>query len=221
MLYITSVIIQAMPRVVDHDERRERIAEAAWRVIEREGPEGANLRRIARETGHTTGVVTHYFRDKRELMAFAFGLVGDRSTSRMARAAEEAGVMEALAQLLPLDEERRRETRVWLALMSASLTDPDLALELRQRYRQAREATLPVFRTALEVTRGGDPDDVADELLAVVDGITVDALTDPERYPPDRQLALLRRALVRLGLSIEPPAASKAKGERTPPRVKP
>jgi hypothetical protein len=63
-----------------------------------------------------------------------------------------------------------------------------------------------MFRTALEKTRGEDPDDVADELLAVVDGITVDALTDPERYPPDRQLALLRRALVRLGLPVEPPA---------------
>jgi TetR/AcrR family transcriptional regulator, transcriptional repressor of bet genes len=195
-----------MPRVVNHDERRERIAEAAWRIIEREGPDGANLRRIARETGHTTGVVTHYFRDKRELMAFAFGLVVDRSTSRMARAAAEAGITEALAQLLPLDEARRRETTVWLALMSASLTDPDLAVELRQRYRRAREATLPMFRTALEKTRREDPDDVADELLAVVDGITVDALTDPERYPPDRQLALLRRALVRLGLPVEPPA---------------
>src|SRR3712207_7199626 len=55
----------------------------------------------------------------------------------------------------------------------------------------------PMFRTALEKTRREDPDDVADELLAAVDGITVDALTDPERYPPDRQLALLRRALVR------------------------
>ncbi|HYZ05909.1 MAG TPA: TetR family transcriptional regulator C-terminal domain-containing protein [Rubrobacter sp.] len=195
-----------MPRVVDHDERRERIAEAAWRIIEREGPDGANLRQIARETGHTTGVVTHYFRDKRELMAFAFGLVVDRSTSRMARAAAEAGITEALAQLLPLDEERRRETTVWLALMSASLTDPDLAVELRQRYRRAREATLPMFRTGLEKTRGEDPDDVADELLAVVDGITVDALTDSERYPPGRQLALLRRALVRLGLSVESPA---------------
>ncbi len=32
-----------------------------------------------------------------------------------------------------------------------------------------------------------------------VDRITVDALTDPERYPPGRQLALLHRALDRLG----------------------
>ena len=197
-----------MPKVVDHDERRERIAEAAWRVIEREGPDGANLRRIAREAGYTTGVVTHYFRDKRDLMAFAFGLVVERSTSRMAGAAAEAGAEGALAQLLPLDEERRRETTVWLALMGASLSDPDLAAELRRRYRRAREATLPMFREALVEAQAGDPNDVADELLAAVDGITVDALTDPERFPPERQMALLRRALARLGLAVEPQAAS-------------
>ena len=189
-----------MPRVVNHEERREEIAEAAWRVIEREGLAGADLREIAREAGHTTGVITHYFRDKRELMTFAFGLLVDRSTARMARASAEAGLAEALAQVLPLDNERRRETAVWLALVGASLTDPQLAEGLRLRYRQAREAMLPVFRTALEEVPGEDPEDIGDELLAVVDGITVDALSDPERYPPGRQLVLLRRALVRLGL---------------------
>lgn len=189
-----------MPRVVNHGERREEIAEAAWRVIEREGLAGADLREIAREAGHTTGVITHYFRDKRELMTFAFGLLVDRSTARMARASAEAGLTEALAQVLPLDKERRRETAVWLALVDASLTDPQLAEGLRLRYRQAREAMLPVFRTALEEVPEEDPEDIGDELLAVVDGITVDALSDPERYPPGRQLVLLRRALVRLGL---------------------
>ena len=192
-----------MPKVVNHDERREEIVEAAWRVIERHGPHGANLREIASEAGYTTGVITHYFRDKRQLMTFAFGLLVDRSTSRMAEAATEAGVMGALAQLLPLDEERRRETTVWLALLGASLTDPNLAGELRQRYRQAREAMLPMFgRVVLEKAREEDPNDLADEILAVVDGITVEALTDPERYPPGRQLALLQRALVRLGLPV-------------------
>jgi TetR/AcrR family transcriptional regulator, transcriptional repressor of bet genes len=191
-----------MPRVVDHGKRREEIAEATWRVIERTGPDGANMREIAREAGCTTGVVTHYFRDKRELMAFAFGLMVDRSMARVAQAAR-SGLAEALAQVLPLDEERRREATVWLALVGASLADPELGRELRQRYRQAREATAPVFRTALEGAAGEDPDDVADELLAVVDGITVAALTDPERHPPGRQLALLHRTLKRLDLSTE------------------
>jgi AcrR family transcriptional regulator len=189
-----------MPRVVNHEERREEIVEAAWRVIEREGLAGADLREIAGEAGYTTGVITHYFRDKRELMTSAFELLVYRSTSRMAKALAEAGLMEALTQVLPLDEERRRETTVWLALVSASLTDPQLAEELKLRYRQAREAMLPVFRTTLKKVPGEDPEEIGDELLAMVDGITVDALSDPERYPPGRQLALLRRALIRLGL---------------------
>ena len=66
---------------------------------------------------------------------------------------------------------------------------------------------LPVFRTSLEEVPGEDPEEIGDELLAMVDGITVDALSDLERYPPGRQLALLRRALIRLGL---PAGASAA-----------
>lgn len=192
--------------MVNHEERREEIVEAAWRIIERKGLAGADLREIAGEGGYTTGVITHYFRDKRELMTSVFGLVVDRSMARMAKALAKAGLMEALAQVLPLDEERRREATVWLALVSASLTDAQLAEELRLRYRQAREAMLPVFRTSLEEVLGEDPEEIGDELLAMVDGITVDALSDPERYPPGRQLALLRRALIRLGL----PAAASA-----------
>jgi AcrR family transcriptional regulator len=192
---------------VDHNERREEIAEAAWRVIERDGPEAASMRGIAREAGYTTGLITHYFADKRELMAFAFGLMVNRSAARMVESGEKSGVAGALTEILPLDRERRRETTVWLALMGASLTDPELAAELRQRYRQAREAMLPIFEnTFAEAATGEEPEDVADELLAVVDGITVDALTDPERYPPDRQLALLRRALRRLGLPTDLPS---------------
>src|SRR3712207_14978 len=98
LLYNTTVIITTMPRAVDHEERREEIADAVWRVIEREGLEGASLRDIAREAGHTTGVISHYFRDKRELLAFAFQLVVERSAARIARAIREDGVYEARSE---------------------------------------------------------------------------------------------------------------------------
>lgn len=61
---------------------------------------------------------------------------------------------------------------------------------------------LPFFSETLGA-RDEDPEDIADELLAVVDGITVDALADSERYPPERQILLLRRALQRLGLPTD------------------
>lgn len=192
-----------MPRITNHEERREEIAESAWRVMEARGLEGAGMREIAREAGYTTGVLTHYFRDKGELMAFAFGLMVERSTARISVVAAERGLLDALAELLPLDEERRRECTVWLVLMTASLRDPELAEELQQRYGEARKAMSPVFETALGGAlnaSGEDLRDIADELLATVDGLTVAALTDPERYPPDRQTALLRQTFVRLGL---------------------
>ena len=175
------------------------ISEAAWRVIEARGLAGANVREIAHEAGFTTGVLSHYFRNKRELLAFAFGLMVERSTKRISRVARESGLMEALAQLLPLDGMRRTEATVWLVLMTASLQDERLAEDLNARNKEARAAVMPVFEEILG-GRGEDLRDTADELLAAVDGLTVAALTDPERYPPDRQRELLRKTLARLDL---------------------
>lgn len=191
-----------MTRAANTQHKREEIAEAAWRVIEREGPQGASVRGIAREASYTTGVLSHYFRDKQELMTFAFELMVDRSTARIAQTAAESGPVEALAEFLPLDEERRREAKLWLVLIGASLADAALAEELGEHYRQAREAMWPVLSGALESAPEESPEDLADELLAVVDGITVDALTDPKRYPPERQMVLLRRAVARFGISM-------------------
>ncbi len=194
-----------MPRLSNHEERRGEISEAAWRVIESSGLSGANMREIAREAGFTTGVLSHYFRDKRELLAFAFGSMVERSTARMSAAVRETGLLDALAQLLPLDENRRTEAAVWLELMTASLQDPELAEDLKQRYGEARDAMTPLFEGEMKGSRD-DLRDVADELLATVDGITVAALTDPRRYPPERQVELLRRTFVRLELPLDPPA---------------
>ena len=107
--------------------------------------------------------------------------------------------MEALAQLLPLDGMRRTEATVWLVLMTASLQDERLAEDLNARNKEARAAVMPVFEEILG-GRGEDLRDTADELLAAIDGLTVAALTDPERYPPDRQRELLRKTLARLDL---------------------
>ena len=39
---------------------------------------------------------------------------------------------------------------MWLALVGASLADFELGRELRQRYRQMREATAPSFSNGLK-----------------------------------------------------------------------
>ncbi|MHC5718782.1 MAG: TetR family transcriptional regulator, partial [Nostoc sp.] len=56
---------------MSYDDRRIEVTKAAWRVIVREGLDRASMRAIAQELGSSTGVVTHYFRDKEELTLFA------------------------------------------------------------------------------------------------------------------------------------------------------
>ena len=59
---------------MSYDDRRIEVAKAAWQVIIREGLDRTSMRAIAQELGSSTGVVTHYFRDKEDLILFALGL---------------------------------------------------------------------------------------------------------------------------------------------------
>lgn len=179
-----------MPRARSHERRREEMAEATWRVIERVGLAGASVREIAREAGFTTGVLSHYFRDKRELVVFAYGLLVDRQAARVRATAASSGIVDALAELLPLDDERRAEAMVWHILSTAGLGEPGLGEQLSLRCERARDTIRPVLREALGTS---------DEPLVLADGIAVNALLDPDRYPPERQVTMLRDALERLG----------------------
>ena len=50
-----------MPKIVDHDERREEILSAAIRVIDSVGLDNTTTRAIALESGYSNGVLSHYF----------------------------------------------------------------------------------------------------------------------------------------------------------------
>ena len=55
-----------MPKIIDHDERRQELIEASWAVIAAEGLEGVTMRKIAtaaggnRRDGLAVGKVMHH-----------------------------------------------------------------------------------------------------------------------------------------------------------------
>ena len=44
-----------VPKIVDHEHRRQELVEAVWRVIGRVGIDGVTIREIAVESGYSTG----------------------------------------------------------------------------------------------------------------------------------------------------------------------
>jgi AcrR family transcriptional regulator len=182
-----------MPKIVDAAERRQHLAEAAWRVIRRDGLEHASVRNVAREAGLSSGSLRHMFSTQAELLVFAMNHVVDRIESRLGsldptgdprRTAERF-----LLELLPLDEERQEENTVWLAFTARALVDPELRVCAEKSYDMLR-AGCRRWVTAI----AGDHVDVdleADRLHAVLDGLAVHAATRPEVATADRVRTIL------------------------------
>lgn len=182
-----------MPKLVDHDARREALAGALWRVVMRDGVEAASVRRVAAEAGWSTGSLRHYFDSQPALLAFAMELVIDRVTRRVEAVSGSGTPREvaerALQEVLPLDDVRRAEMQVWLAFTTRSFVDPGL--------RELRDRAHVGVRTLCEGAAGllgATPAD-AERLHALIDGLALHAVLDPATTTPARQRALLAAEL--------------------------
>ena len=106
-----------MPKIVDHEERRDEIALVACRVVAEYGFEQATIVRIAREAGYTTGMVAHYFDTKQDIIIAALRLILRRIEERLtpASAPGRPDLLALLTEALPVDETRYIECAFWIA----------------------------------------------------------------------------------------------------------
>lgn len=194
-------------------ERRAEILSAARRVIEQKGLEGASLRAIARELGCTTGVLTHHFVSKEDLLRSALEAVFRPFEERLASARSGVdrlgGMRQLLLYFLPLDEPKRATVRLWLWIVLRAAVDQSLAFDYRQRSGALRAGFTQLLaegQKAGEFRADCDPAVEVDTLFALVDGLAIHALAVPERFPSERLVALVDRQLARL---TDPAAGSR------------
>lgn len=114
-----------MPRIVDHDQRRAELGRAAMHLVCSEGVAALSVRNLARESGWSVGAVRHYLPTQRETVELTCNQVRE-AFGRRIRAVPEcpdaiAWLREALRVSLPLDQESRELSQVWLAFMGAEV----------------------------------------------------------------------------------------------------
>jgi AcrR family transcriptional regulator len=195
------VLVCGKPRrAMSYDDRRIEVAQAAWRVIVREGLDRTSMRAIAQELGSSTGVVTHYFRDKEELTLFALEQVFENVAAEMKACIQERQGIERLEQMifvaLPLENIDRDEWKVWVAFLGYSIGREHLVLEHRKRYdflRQMISQTLAELQAVKLIRADLDVTLEANALIALVDGIGTGAVICPEQFSAEQQQYLVRR----------------------------
>jgi AcrR family transcriptional regulator len=202
-----------MPKKVDHDERREELVLAAWRVIAAQGIDEVTIRDIARESGYSSGVLAHYFENKDDLLAHALRLSHTRIRKRYDAEREKAEAAEALRAILldnlPLDEQRDMETRIEMSFWARALRNGDLHDIQQGESETLRTLLRELVEQAQEdgkIAAGHDREEVLEMLGAMIDGISLHALLYPKRLPPKRQAAVMEFALRLLAEGAEDPA---------------
>ncbi|WP_116244118.1 TetR/AcrR family transcriptional regulator [Nocardiopsis sp. FIRDI 009] len=196
-----------MPRTRgDHEARRRDVSEAVWRVLAAHGFGGLTLRAVATELDATTGLLTHYFPTKRDLVTYALDLLERRTEARPRPVAEQGltAVRAALLDILPLTAEATDSNRVWVSSWDAALADPGLSRDHARRYARSRDRLCELVTAAQRLGElpAGDPDRIAAGAQSFVLGLVVQSLFDPAAFPPDRQVALLDDYLA--GLAAPP-----------------
>jgi AcrR family transcriptional regulator len=187
-----------MPKIVDHDLRREEIAEAVWRTVVRAGIDATTVRRVAAEASVSTGVLAHYFRDKEAVLVFALRLASTRAGRRMRRASEGVAPLQALAavaaEALPLDQSRREEWAIWLAFWGAAVATDVLSHEHNARYADWRATIRDLLRHCRNertLAYDIDLDEATDSLVALIDGLGIQAMLDPRRVTAQYQRQII------------------------------
>ncbi|ALG09866.1 TetR/AcrR family transcriptional regulator [Kibdelosporangium phytohabitans] len=192
-----------MPKVVDHDTRRAELIAATWRTIRRLGLPGTTTREIAREAGVSHGQLAYYFDDKDAIVEAALQRAYELARSQLAeRVAGRTGidaVRECLVAALPLGD-ARLETEVLVSSWGDVVSDETRRASRYASFSEWRDHVRLLVRIAAtlgEITPDVPAENIADALVAVVDGLTLHAVLSPRDYPPRRLLDTLDLTLDR------------------------
>lgn len=174
-----------MPRLIDHRAREIELAEAAWRVVRRDGVRTVSVRTVAAEAGLATASLRRAFPTQAVLLTFCLDLVRERVLRRMGAlplvGTPREVALRILAELLPLDVERRAEMEVFLQIGTLALTDAGLRPVYDAAHVDLAAAcrrVLDKLDAARELRPGLDLDRESRRLHALIDGLALHLIRD-------------------------------------------
>ncbi|MGW7575119.1 TetR/AcrR family transcriptional regulator [Streptomyces sp. NPDC054765] len=169
-------------REAQRAERRETILEAAMQLIAERGYRRTSLAAVAERAGLTQQGLLHHFPTK-ELLLVGVLEARDRWDLASAAATTTAWRTDALAQLVDYNATRPGIVQTYTVLSADSVTEDHPARAFfESRFRAVRASMAEVLRAEYGDTLPGglSPERVAPLLVAVMDGLQLQWLLDPE-----------------------------------------
>ncbi len=187
-----------MPKIVDHDERRERIVEIVADMLATVGAERTTIREIARQSGYSRGFIEHYFHNKEELISKTIRWINERSLERADRALNGKTGLEALrifSELsLPLTPEVRNEWKIRMQFWGMAAVSDEHRREQSKRMHMSEKIIteyLEQAQAAGELEKDIDLEPLAHSLLHRLYGLGCNSILRPSYFTRQRQVKAL------------------------------
>ena len=198
-----------MPKIVDHDERRQLYIDALWRVVERDGAAAVSIRTVAAEAGMSKSNISYYFDSRSSLLAAAIRSVVADARSRAATIDSATLSLEQMVRMvmlmIPDSAPRRRQTALWLLLVAQYASDEEVRPILHELNREVRVGITNFLQRIADqgdLGAGRDVELEATRLHALVDGISLQAMSDSRLMPVAEIRATVEHHLRELQRSV-------------------
>ena len=176
-----------MPKIVDHAAQRRRILNALWQVVAVDGAAAVSVRSGAAQAGMSKSSLAHYFPSQGALIAAAIEQAMDGTQKQVDRLDLDSPALETMVKAcslaVPDTPARRRQAEVWLFL-AGQVGDRDLRRTLRHLNARVnanlRFGLEAMSRNGL-LGEGRDVEVEARRLHALIDGLSLQVVTDPRR----------------------------------------
>jgi AcrR family transcriptional regulator len=202
-----------MPKIVDHDVRRDDIARAAFRVIRKKGVAKATIRDIARESGCSVGAVVHYIPSKDHIFLQAAEYSTLTIRGRMERAATEHTGLEALRHVLyeglPVVGDMLGHWKIWFGFWQLSQRSELIRAATHDRYGESYRRYGKLLRAAQragEIRADLNLTDTTAALICQMDGMGVHVLVSGRPPSPAKLRGQIDAWIARMLVAGKPNA---------------
>ena len=187
------------------------IADAAIRVIARNGFDQVSVRHVAAEAALAPGTVQHHFSSRDALLTGAMKRVIERQLQRVVATGltdhPSATLRRAMIEVMPFDETRREEAIVWLVFSAAAPSHASLRIPHTAGIDMMRDLLRNLLASARErgfLRAGLDLDAETVLLAATIDGLMMHAINTESDGQPLIEAAL-DLAIRRLFIEVDQP----------------
>ncbi|ADG88305.1 TetR family transcriptional regulator [Thermobispora bispora] len=182
-----------MARPSAEAQRRRQILSATCEVIAEQGFRSLRVSDVAARIGTATGTVHYYFPTKRDLLhaAFEFNFRSSLERRRPILESDDDPLVKLRAfvdSYLPIDPVTVQAWRVWAALWNEAIHEPDLQELNESVYGEWRAVVAGIIRDgqARGVVRGGDAVVLANLLIGLIDGLSIQVILGSRAMNADR-----------------------------------